>query len=458
MLVRPERFLPLTGSRRIAFWTYHNANMYPLPPHERPPAATRYAAAALAASAICAISELASRWVRGTGGDNLHNPIGIAATQLAAAFTPAPSLFRAGSERAELALRLFVGAEALLIALFIFLLYRCAFRKAGPATFALIGVQLAIGVALDSLVFSLLATVQLAALLPLRAGLAWLAAQFAAGMALDVVLLLQAPSQLSDASLRTVLAVLVFERCMLPLAFAFTWLVRKDRAVRLKLAAAHAQLQATQALLGDTVRASERMRIARDLHDSIGHHLTALNLHLDLALRQAGAGTGAGAGACASLRTSRELAHGLLSEVRGVVGIERQQRRVDVGQALRLLCAGIPSPAITLEVAEDVDACSPAVAHALFCCVQEAVTNTVRHARASMLAIEVERRGEALVASVLDDGRGSAAPAGNGLAGMRERVVELGGTLRIDSAPGRGFALAIELPAYGMSGMAGVPA
>lgn len=423
--------------------------MHPLLLHERPPAATRYATAALAASAICAISELASRWVRGAGGDNLHNPIGIAATQLAAAFTPAPSLVRAGSERAELALRLFVGAEALLIALFIFLLYRCAFRKAGPATVALIGFQLAIGVALDSLVFSLLATVQLAALLPLRAGLAWLAAQFAAGLALDMALLLlaQSQSQLSDSSLRTVLAVLVFERCMLPLAFAFTWLVRKDREVRLKLAAAHAQLQATQALLGDTVRASERMRIARDLHDSIGHHLTALNLHLDLALRQAGTD------ASASLHTSRELAHGLLSEVRGVVGIERQQRRVDVGQALRLLCAGIPSPGITLEMDEGIDACSPAAAHVLFCCVQEAVTNTVRHARASTLAIEVKRDGETLLASVADDGRGSAAPAGNGLAGMRERVAELGGTLRIDSAPGCGFALAIALPAYGMPGV-----
>ncbi len=419
--------------------------MHPLPFHERPPAATRYAGAALAAGGICAISELASRWVRGTGGDNLHNPIGMAATQVATMFTPAPSLVRAGSERAELALRLFVGAEALLIALFIVLLYRCTFRKGGPGTMLLIGVQLAIGMVLDSLVFSLLATVQLAALLPLRTGLAGLAAQFVVGMALDVYLLLYAESQLSDGSVRTVLAVLVFERCMLPLAFGFAWLVRKDREVRLKLAASHAQLQATQALLGDTVRASERMRIARDLHDSIGHHLTALNLHLDLALRQAGTGAGA------SLHTSRKLAHGLLSEVRGVVGMEREQRQVGIGQALRLLCAGIPAPAIALELADDIDACSPAAAHALFCCVQEALTNTVRHARASRLVIRVARRGEALVASVADDGRGSAAPEGNGLAGMRERVAELGGMLRIDGRSGRGFALSIELPAYGMA-------
>ena len=418
--------------------------MHPLSPYERPPAATRYAAAALAASAICAVSELASRWVRGTGGDNLYNPIGIAATQIAAVFTPAPSLVRAGTDRAELALRLFVGAEALLIALFIVLLYRCSLRKGG-AMMGLVGVQVAIGVALDSLVFSLLATVQLAALLPLRAGLAWLAVQFAAGMALDIYLLLHAGSHLSDGSARTVLAVLVFERCLLPLAFGFAWLVRKDREVRLKLAASHAQLQATQALLGDTVRASERMRIARDLHDSIGHHLTALNLHLDLALRQAGTGAGP------SLHTSRELAHGLLSEVRAVVGMEREGRRVGLAQALRLLCAGIPSPAITLEMADDIDACSPAAAHVLFCCVQEAVTNSVRHARASTLAIGVARRGEALVASVADNGYGSAAPAGNGLAGMRERLAELGGALRIDSAPGRGFALSITLPAYGVA-------
>ena len=73
-----------------------------------PPPVRRYVAAALAAGLVCAVSELTTRWLRGSSGDNLHNPAGFAAAQVAARFTPAPSLLTAGSERAELAHLLFV--------------------------------------------------------------------------------------------------------------------------------------------------------------------------------------------------------------------------------------------------------------------------------------------------------------------------------------------------------------
>ena len=408
-----------------------------------PPPVRRYAAAALAAGLVCAVSELTTRWLRGSSGDNLHNPAGFAAAQVAARFTPAPSLLTAGSERAELAHLLFVCMQGGLVGLFLGLMLRTVFhpRQASRLTALLLALQLGIGVALDSLVFSLLATVQIAALLPLARGLRWLALQFALGLAMDVFLLLRRNMQLGDGDIEAMLAVMTFERCMLPLAFSLVWLVRKDRAARLQLAQAHAQLQATQALLGETVRASERMRIARDLHDSIGHHLTALNLHLDLALRQAAPA------APASLQTSRELAQGLLSEVRGVVGAARQERRIDVEGALRLLCAGIPAPVIALAIDRQVGACSPATAHVLFRCVQEAVTNTVRHAQASRLTIDIAHGGGQIAMHIADDGRGSSAPEGNGLSGMRERVAELGGTLHAASAPGQGFRLSIALPA-----------
>lgn len=408
-----------------------------------PPAIRRYGAAALATGLVFGISELASRWLGGGSGDNLHNPAGLAATGIAAHFTPAPSLLTAGSERAELAHLLFMCMQGLLVASFLVLLTRTVLLplRAPRLTTLCVVSQLVLGVALDSLVFSLLATVQLAALLPLSRGLRWLGTQFMLGVALDVFLVLDRSDYLSDARIQSMLAVMTFERCLLPLAFSLVWLVRNDRAARVRLAQAHAQLQATQMLLGETVRASERMRIARDLHDSIGHHLTALNLHLDLALRQA-----AGA-APASLHTSRELAQGLLTEVRGVVGAERDERRIDVEAALRLLCSGIPSPAIALNIGTRVGDCSPATAHALFCCVQEALTNTVRHANASRLEIDIARDGDRIAATILDDGRGSAQPEGNGLTGMRERVTELGGTLHAGGARGQGFRVAITLPA-----------
>ena len=414
----------------------------------KPIPARRYAAAALATGLVFGASELATRWLRGSGGDNLHNPAGLLATQVAARFTPAPSLLRAGSERAELAHLLFTGMQGLLVAAFLvsllLVLVRTVLRaQRGPArTHLLLAGQVALGVALDSLVFSLLATVQLAALLPFGRGARWLGAQFTLGVALDVFVLLHWGERLSDGRIGAVLAVLTFERCLLPLAFALVWLVRKDHAARLRLAQAHAQLQATQMLLGETVRASERMRIARDLHDSIGHHLTALNLHLDLALRQATAA----AVAPAALHTARTLAQGLLAEVRGVVGNAREVRGIDVEAAVRLLCAGIPAPAIELRIGARVGDCSPATAHALFRCVQEALTNTVCHAHASRLVIDLEHDGQRIAATIFDDGRGSTRPEGNGLAGMRERVAELGGTLDVASAPGQGVRLSITLP------------
>ena len=407
-----------------------------------PPPIRRYAAAALAAGLVCAASELATRWLRGAGGDNLHNPAGLVAAQVAARFTPAPSLLSAGSDRAELAHLLFVSAQGVLVVAFLILMARTVLlpRRASALTAALLAAQVGLGVALDSLVFSLLATVQMAAVLPLARGLRWLAVQFVLGVAMDVFLLLHRNVQLGDGDIQAMLAVMSFERCMLPLAFSLVWLVRKDRAARLQLAQAHAQLQATQVLLGETVRASERMRIARDLHDSIGHHLTALNLHLDLALRQAAPA------APSSLQTSRELAQGLLAEVRGVVGAARQERRIDVEGALRLLCAGIPAPAVALTIDRQVAGCSPATAHALFRCVQEAVTNTVRHAQASRMTIDIAHDGGQVALRIADDGRGSVAPEGNGLRGMRERVAEQGGTLQIAGAPGQGFSLSITLP------------
>lgn len=416
--------------------------------NSKPPPARRYAAAALATGLVFAASELVTRWLRGAGGDNLHNPAGLLAHELAARFTPAPSLVRAGSERAELAHLLFMGLQGALVAVFLLLLVRTVFqpRRRAASSAVLLGGQVAIGLALDSLVFSLLATVQLAALLPLGRGLRWLAAQCVLGLALDVFLLLQASERLGDARIQALFAVFVFERCLLPLAFALVWLVRREQAARLRLAQAHAQLQATQMLLGETVRASERMRIARDLHDSIGHHLTALNLHLDLALRQA-AGADAPPPLHTSLHTARELAQGLLAEVRGVVGGARRQGGIDVEAALRLLCAGIPAPAITLDIGERVGDCSPATAHVLFCCVQEALTNTVRHANATQLRIGLAHDGERIAATIADDGQGSTRPEGNGLAGMRERVAELGGTLHVGSAAGQGFRLSISLPA-----------
>eukprot|EP01034_Spumella_vulgaris_P045169 gene45169-56244_t len=301
---------------------------------------SRYPAGALIASATLALLELAPPWAAGPGRAELHNAVGQLARHLASLFTPAPSLVRAGSDRASMAYELFIAGEALLMAAFICLLWlriRPA-PKPGPAggrvrppaallnalptnpllamrpvAVSLLTIQLLIAVTLDSLAFHLIFAMQLAALLPLRRALAWLALQLLLGVVMDAWVLTNARIYLSDSGIGTSLAILTSERCVLLLGFALAYMMRQEQQGRMRLAASNAQLRATQSLLGDTVRASERMRIARDLHDAVGHHLTALNLHLDLALRQ----SGQSGQPAAALGTARELSRSLLAEVHG---------------------------------------------------------------------------------------------------------------------------------------------
>lgn len=423
--------------------------------HSPPRPSRRYPAAALIASFTLALLELSPPWAAGPARVELHNAVGHLARHVASLFTPAPSLLRAGSDRAVMAYELFLGGQALLMAVFICLLWwriRPGARRLPAADACLLALQLLIAVTLNTLSFHLIFAMQLAALLPLRRALAWLAVQLLLGIAMDAWVLANARAYLNDTGIGTSLALLTLERCVLLLGFALVCMVRQEQQGRARLAASNAELRATQSLLADTVRASERMRIARDLHDTVGHHLTALNLHLDLAVRQS-----AGQPATA-LGTARELSQSLLAEVRGVVSAERQESGIKVRQALQLLCAGIPSPAIELAMDSRVDACPPAAAHTLLCCVQEAVTNAVRHARATLLTIDIQGDSQGLVARIADNGHGNAgAREGNGLAGMRERLAEHGGVLRIGGAEGgsgagnaqRGFRLEFSLPLTG---------
>lgn len=405
----------------------------------------RYPAAALAASFVFGLLELNELWASGPEHVQLRHPAGLLAQAVANRFTPAASLLRAGTDRQVLAYWLFVGAQLLLLAVFIGLLWwriRPGIVRSRRLDTALLAGLMATAVALDALAFHLVVATALAALLPLRRALAWVAVLFALGVGVDIVTLATVRNQIDDSFLLTMLTTLTFERCMLLLGVAFAWLARQEHAGRMALAAANAELRATQSLLTDTVRTSERLRIARDLHDAVGHHLTALHLHLDLATRQSDGRP------LAALRTSRDLAQALLAQVREVVSAERGATGVDLRRALALLCAGIPTPVIALEMAGSAEACPPAAAHTLLCCVQEAITNAVRHAHATRLWIDIRCDDLGIAARIVDDGRGSGgAPEGNGLTGMRERLAAHGGTLRTGPAPGQGgYRLDLSLP------------
>ena len=393
--------------------------------------------------------EVATYLTDGLHRADLNTPIGVLLSALAEQFTPAPSAVRAGTDRRELIYQLVIGWQVGLTIAFTGLLWLGARLRPGRTANALLALQMGLGVlGVSSLLFVLSA--QLAVTMPLRRGLRWLAAMalMLAGTFADMVLF--RTFQLGDIKVSQLATHLAMGMGFASIVFAAARVAVAERAMRLQLAAANASLLATQSMLTDTVRSSERNRIARDLHDAVGHHLTALNLHLDLALRQAEVQVEGGAPE--SLRTSRELARSLLSEVRVVVSCERSEQRIELGAALATMCAGIPAPAISLDVDPQLDITSPALAHALFFCTQEALTNAVRHSGASRVVIDLRCAGGQVRLNISDNGQGaSAAAEGNGMRGMRERVAEQGGLLKAGAlnSAGGGFGVAISLPMLG---------
>lgn len=370
------------------------------------------------------------------GRISLHNPLGLAAVALTGDWRGdiSPSFV-------PLAFQLFVACKLAGCALFALLSGAACLARTLRRRMVLLGLLAGCAVLLDSIALHVLVAAHLGMLLPWRTGAWMLLAHYLAGVAVDTLLVLDLAVRLGEAPRWSLLAYVSAERTITAAGFLVARLVLREHRMRQSLAATHAQMLATQSLLAETVRGAERLRIARDLHDAVGHHLTALNLHLDLALRQSRES------APPALVTARDAGGQLLAQVRSVVSGSRQDRDIDLEQAVRLLCQGVPGLEVKLRI-DPAAARHPApVAHALFCCIQEGVTNALRHAHARRLDVAMDLVDGATVVRVADDGRGPAALLeGNGLRGIRERLADLGGELRYGPRTGGGFALELRLP------------
>lgn len=215
-------------------------------------------------------------------------------------------------------------------------------------------------------------------------------------------------------------------------------------AARDELRKVNSELRATQALLADNTRIAERVRIARELHDLVGHHLTALTLNLEVATHLVEGK------ALEHVQQAHLLAKLLLADVREVVSEMREDDKVDLAAALRTLASGTPEPRIHLDLPEALALTDPLRAQVLLRCAQEIITNSVRHARARNLWIGLAEDEHRLALTARDDGRGAdEVEAGNGLQGMSERLRQLGGDLKIETRPGAGFALRAWMPVEG---------
>ncbi len=221
-----------------------------------------------------------------------------------------------------------------------------------------------------------------------------------------------------------------------------TSLVAMNEArARSELRKVNSELRATQELLGESTRIAERVRISRELHDLVGHHLTALSLNLEVASHLAKGKV------LEHVSQSQSLAKLLLSDVREVVGKMRSGDAIDLSKALKSLVVGVPMLTIEMDIPTNFATDDPQRAQVLLRCVQEIITNTVKHANASRLCFKFERNNQGLSFHAHDDGQGvEQIRAGNGLTGMRERFVHFGGSLSVDSIVGEGFSVSAYLP------------
>ena len=147
--------------------------------------------------------------------------------------------------------------------------------------------------------------------------------------------------------------------------------------------------------------------------------------------------------------------------MREAVSQLREGGAIDLGAALRPLAENVPSLAIHMDIEDPLTMDDPERAHVLLRCTQEIITNAVRHAGAHNLWIHARREDGRIGIDAHDDGAGAdAVVPGNGLRGMRERLVQHGGDLQVEARLGAGFRLHLSLPAtaLGIVIPEGVPA
>lgn len=206
----------------------------------------------------------------------------------------------------------------------------------------------------------------------------------------------------------------------------------------------------------EKVREEERARIARDLHDELGAHLTGIKMALG------------------QLRESLGQASGLERQRQQAQYAEYAEKLVDeAGDAMHGIIDGLCPPIVEFGLAEalewqsrmftrqtgivcrqrcagELDALDEFEVITLFRIVREALSNVAKYAQADNVAIAVECDGGTLTLRIEDDGRGfdplRTARKGSGLGNMRRRAQALQGVLQLDSAPGRGTAIRVSVP------------
>ena len=228
-----------------------------------------------------------------------------------------------------------------------------------------------------------------------------------------------------------------------------TELLRREQRARAELADANTRLRGYAAQAEELATTQERNRVARDIHDGLGHHLTVVQMQVQAARAVLASDP---ARADAVLAKAQQQSTEALAEVRRSVAALRAPRTTPpLPEALGALAeetsaAGVPTD---LTVSGPARPLAPDVEESLFRAAQEGLTNVRKHADAGSARLELVYGDDGTVRlEVRDDGRGTTAlpDTGFGLLGLRERASRLGGSVDVVSEPGRGTTVRVAVP------------
>jgi signal transduction histidine kinase len=226
---------------------------------------------------------------------------------------------------------------------------------------------------------------------------------------------------------------------------------KRSQALLTELQEAHHQLKEYAARIEEMAVQEERTRLAREMHDTIGHRLTVAAVQLEGAQRlipddpeRAGR----------MLTVVRGQVTDALVDLRHTVAALRRPLEADLplGKALRRLAQSFEDAAglaVHLELPPETPVLPGPQRLALYRLAQEGLTNVQRHAKATQVWLRLETRADAVRLTVADDGIGppaEAEAAGYGLRGLRERAAQLGGDLGLEARPAGGAQLTLRLP------------
>jgi signal transduction histidine kinase len=226
-------------------------------------------------------------------------------------------------------------------------------------------------------------------------------------------------------------------------------IVLAERQGRAELAQANRKLRTYALQIEDIATLQERNRIAREIHDALGHSLTAFNLHLEGALRLLDRNP---VKAKTLLQEAQDLGKATLQDVRRSVTILRTDPLHDrsLAAAVQVLCEDHVRSTRTQPICQlQAPALSPAQTTVVYRMIQESLTNIAKYANATIVTIDLAQQAEQVTLKIQDNGVGFALAQthmGFGLQGMRERITSLDGQLEIITRPNQGCQIIATFP------------